>query len=94
MDKKIIERAVDAAENVLLGRQFAVTSKQQREYLWDAVTAALAEVEGSIKAQTLREYADAGRHPWIVFRRKDGSPVTVNDHMRETAARLEAGGEL
>ena len=88
MDDALIERAVEAAENAL---RFAVTQPRQREDLRDAVTAALAEVEGHIKAQALREYADAHRHPWTVFRREDGSPVTVNDLMRETAARLEAG---
>ena len=91
MDDALIERAIAAAETALLGRTFAVTQARQREDLRDAVTAALAEVEASIKAQALREYADAHRHPWTVFRREDGSPVTVNDLMRETATRLEAG---
>ena len=76
-------------------RGHAVSKKDDATELEQAIerlTAALAEVEASIKAQALREYADAHRHPWTVFLCADGSPVTVNDLMRETADRLEAGG--
>lgn len=54
---EVLERAIRAAETALLGRVFAVTQTRQREYLRDAVTAALVEVETSIRAQALREYA-------------------------------------
>ena len=40
-----------------------------------------------IAAQALEDFADAHRMPWTMFLREDGSPVTVGDLMRETAAR-------
>ena len=98
----VLERAVEAAAKAYRAIAY-VTTHPEWDYLDEGVkvfyrnevrpivTVALAEVEASIKAQALREYADSGRHPWTVFRRDDGSPVTVNDHMRETADRLEAG---
>lgn len=51
MDEKLIERAVEAAENAL---RFAITQPRQREDLRDAVTAALAEVEADIRADAIR----------------------------------------
>lgn len=44
-----------------------------------------------IAAETLRAFADAHRFPadWVMFRRGDGSGVTVGELLRETAARLE-----
>ena len=94
-----IERAVEAAakadyEVLRRGHWDEQPDDFRDEWRSDVrplVTAALAEVEAPIKAQALREYADATRHPWTVFRRDDGSPVTINDLMRETADRIEAG---
>ncbi len=45
----------------------------------------------AIAAEVLRAFADAHRFPaeWVMFRRADGSGVTVPDLLRETAARLE-----
>ena len=103
MDKQIIERAVEVAAKANFDRYTDhphgdawEETPEQVKAIWrggvtEPVTAALAEVEAPIKAQALREYADATRHPWTVFRRDDGSPVTVNDLMRETADRIEAG---
>lgn len=105
MDDQIIERAVEAAAKADYealcssdperrkpwGERSNDVREGVRSYVRPIVTAALAEVGASIKAQALREYADATRHPWTVFRRDDGSPVTVNDLMRETADRIEAG---
>lgn len=47
-------------------------------------------LEGQISA--LRGFADSTRFPshWVLFRRADGSGVTVSDLLRETAARIEA----
>lgn len=101
----VLARAVEAAakamcaDEVASGYSAATWDNSFCERGWylrnarAAVTAALAEVEAPIKAQALREYADATRHPWTVFRRDDGSPVTVNDLMRETADRIEAGDD-
>lgn len=46
---------------------------------------AIAQVQAEAKAEALRDFADAHRMPWIIFRDKDGNPVTVSDLMRETA---------
>lgn len=48
--------------------------------------------EADIKAKALRDFADAHRMPWVMFRREDGSPVSVGDLMREVADRLAGGG--
>lgn len=50
-----------------------------------AVVAALRPI---LAAKALREFADANRFPsdWIMFRRNDGSGVTVPDLLREVAA--------
>ena len=45
----------------------------------------IAQVRKEAKAEALRDFADAHRMPWIIFRDKDGNPVTVSDLMRETA---------
>jgi len=46
------------------------------------------------KAQALREFADAHRMPFTMFRRADDSKVTVSDLLREQARRLEETGQL
>lgn len=58
------------------------------------VNAVLALLAGQpavaeVRAQALIDFADATRFPsdWILFRRDDGSGVTVPDLLRETAAR-------
>ena len=45
------------------------------------------------KAEALQEFADAHRFPseWVMFRRGDGSGVTVGDLLRETAEAIENG---
>lgn len=50
--------------------------------------------EAEVKAEALREFADAHRFPshWIMFRRDGGTGVTVSDMLREAADRLAAGG--
>ena len=85
----------------MAGADYAYCEQCEKKAFYDADTeigdvlvfhpGCLVEREASVKAAALREYADAGRHPWTVFLRADGSPVTVNDHLREVAARLEAG---
>ena len=45
----------------------------------------IAQIRKEAKAEALRDFADAHRMPWIIFRDKDGNPVTVSDLMRETA---------
>ena len=47
------------------------------------------------KAEALREFADAHRFPsnWILFRRNDGTGVTVPGLLRETASRIARGGD-
>jgi hypothetical protein len=57
----------------------------------DRARAVVAAVRGPIAAEALREVADGTRFPshWILFRRNDGSGVTVSDLLRETAARHE-----
>lgn len=49
---------------------------------------ALAQVQAEAKARALIDFADSTRFPshWILFRRDDGSGVTVSDMLRETAA--------
>lgn len=42
-----------------------------------------------VQADALREFTDATRMPFVVFRRDDNSPVYVGDLMRETADRIE-----
>ena len=50
--------------------------------------------EAEVKAEALREFADAHRFPshWILFRRDDGTGVTVSDMLREVSDRLAAEG--
>lgn len=59
--------------------------------LTDTARAVVAAVRGPIAAEALREVADGTRFPshWILFRRSDGTGVTVSDLLRETAARRE-----
>ena len=91
-DKEMIERMAKAIWNAGESPvEWESQSEVFREDYRAQARAALAEVEGTIKAQALREYANAHRHPWTVCLRADGSPVTVNDLMRETATQLEAG---
>lgn len=54
----------------------------------------VAAVRPHIAAETLRQFADAHRFPsdWIMFRRHDGSGVTVHDLLHETADRIEKDG--
>jgi hypothetical protein len=49
---------------------------------------AVAAVRPLIEAEALREFADSNRFPsdWIMFRRNDGSGVTMGDLLREVAA--------
>ena len=46
--------------------------------------------DGQVSA--LRGFADSTRFPshWVLFRRDDGSGVTVSDLLRETADRIES----
>lgn len=48
----------------------------------------LDKLKREAAAEALREFANANRFPsdWIMFRRNDGSGVTVSDLLRETAA--------
>ena len=50
--------------------------------------------EAEVKAEALREFADAHRFPsdWIMFRRDDGTGVTVSDMLRAVADHLAAEG--
>ena len=45
--------------------------------------------EAEVKAEALREFADAHRFPsdWIMFRRDDGTGATVSDMLRAVADR-------
>lgn len=54
----------------------------------DLARAVVAAVRPRIEAEALREFADDNRfpHDWIMFRRNDGSGVTVPDLLREVAA--------
>lgn len=66
--------------------------------LWHAAqqpTRELAAHDREVKAAALRDFADSTRFPshWILFRRHDGSGVTVSDLLRETAARIESGSQ-
>ncbi|THV25991.1 hypothetical protein [Glycomyces paridis] len=64
------------------------TTEEQARALVDAI-------RPIIEAEALHEFADANRFPsdWIMFRRNDGSGVTVPDLLREVAAgKLRAAG--
>ncbi|WP_159622699.1 hypothetical protein [Ruania rhizosphaerae] len=52
------------------------------------------QVRQEAKAEALQEFADSTRFPsdWILFRRDDGSGVTVSDLLRSTAANIAQGG--
>lgn len=52
------------------------------------------QIRPHIEAAALRAFADAHRFPssWVMFRREDGSGVTVSDLLRETADRIAEGG--
>ena len=47
----------------------------------------MTPIERAAAAKALRDFADSVRFPsdWILFRRLDGSGVTVPDLLRETA---------
>jgi hypothetical protein len=64
------------------GREWAKTNYD------GAARAAVAAAGPILEAKALREFADAHRfpHDWIMFRRNDGSGVTVSDRLREAAA--------
>ncbi|WP_293785012.1 hypothetical protein [uncultured Aeromicrobium sp.] len=49
----------------------------------------LESIRAEAKAEALTEFADSTRfpHDWVLFRRDDGSGVTISDLLRETAAR-------
>lgn len=52
------------------------------------------EIARVAAANALTDFADGTRFPsdWILFRREDGSGVTVPDLLRETAANIRGGG--
>lgn len=53
----------------------------------------LDEVKREAAAHALIEFADAHRMPWKMFEALDGSPVKVNDLLRERAAQIREGRE-
>lgn len=82
--KSIIEDSIDepqfsTREHALMG-----VEKIRDEYL--------AAHDREVKAAALRDFADSTRFPshWILFRRHDGSGVTVSDLLRDTADRIES----
>lgn len=85
--------AEQAAADVLAARHNAAdaTYSYSAAAFHDRARAVVAAVRGPIAAEALREVADGTRFPshWILFRRNDGSGVTVSDLLRETAARHE-----
>lgn len=83
-----------------------MNTDQTREAIWQAalnyqhtvaseyrLEDALAKHEAACEAKALREFADAVRMPFTVFRGENGYPITVGDLLRETAARIGDGDE-
>ena len=92
-DRKVVERALLSASGDWdmspLDRSRMVTAQTHAVLdLWPG------RPEAEVKAEALREFADAHRFPshWIMFRRDDGTGVTVSDMLREVADRLAAEG--
>ena len=56
---------------------------------WNAAREKLAPaIAARAAADALVAFADAHRMPFVMFRREDGSAVTVSDLLREESARL------
>lgn len=80
MNREPVQEQAKSPEELEREREVRAKLKQLQQKAVDAT-----------KAEALREFADAHRFPshWIMFRRDDGSGVTVGDLLRETANRLE-----
>lgn len=52
-----------------------------------------AAIAARAAADALVAFADAHRMPFVMFRREDGSAVTVSDLLREESARLRGRAE-
>lgn len=82
--------ALDAA-GLLATRQDVIFSltPDEREVVAQtyAMIPASPEHDAAVAAKALRDFAGGTRFPnnWILFRRDDGSGVTVSDLLRETA---------
>ena len=82
-----------STEDVRYGYRTGVTAPILPVEAGDAFDAWLAARDREVAAKALREFADAVRMPFTVFRGDNGHPITVGDLLRETANRIEAGDE-
>ena len=96
-DLTIPDAAVEAAARAAYEEGFLRHVRRTRlGFTWDDISDEAREswrqvviaAAPYIAAQALEDFADAHRMPWTMFLREDGSPVTVGDLMRETAARF------
>ena len=86
---EMVESAARAIDHAYNPDRAPILAAMFRDYARAALEAAAPQ----IAATALRQFADSVRMPWTVFLRRDGSPVTVGDLLRERATSLESIGK-